>query len=44
MTSGKRAIKNNERNWPVKQSIRIVKEARADADFEEQVKEAEEQA
>lgn len=27
--NGKRAIKNNERNYPVKKSIRIVKEKRA---------------
>ncbi len=39
MTRGKRAVKNNERNYPVKVSIRVRKEAVADTNRREQLEE-----
>lgn len=39
MTSGKRAIKNNQRNYPVPVSIRVRKEAVAEANRREQLEE-----
>lgn len=34
--NGKRAIKKNEANWPVKKSIRVVKDAKADQTYSEE--------